>query len=289
MGVPSASPWIVETTTARFENDVIAASTERPVVIDFWATWCGPCRQLTPVLEKLAHESAGRFQLVKINIDENPDLAHAFGVQSIPYVVALRDGRPISDFLGVQPEDRVREWLNALLPSKAEELLQRGRALEASDPKAALALLREAGELEPDLAAARIDAARVLLRLNQDDEASRIIAELEERGYLEPEAERLKSQLELRAAAAEAGPLEEARKAAAAAPDDLELQLKLADAMAAANRYQEALETCLAILQQDKSRVGPEAKNTMVRIFDILGPGSELVSTYRRKLATLLY
>ena len=287
--MPANSPWVKETTTERFEADVIRASTERPIVVDFWATWCQPCKQLGPLLEKLAVEFNGRFELVKVNVDENQDLAAAFGVQSIPYVVALRDGQVASEFVGVHPEDKLREWLGSLLPSKAEELLKKGHALEETDPKGALAAYREAAALDPKLDAARIALARVLLRLNQDDECRKIIAELESRGYLEPEAEKVKSQLELRAAAAEAGPLDEARKAATAAPDDLALQLKLADALAVANRHEEALQICLTIVQKDKSTLGGEAKSTMLRIFDALGPGSDLVSIYRRKLATALY
>ncbi len=287
--VPANSPWVKETTTERFEADVIRASTERPIVVDFWATWCQPCKQLGPLLEKLAVEFNGRFELVKVNVDENQDLAAAFGVQSIPYVVALRDGQVASEFVGVHPEDKLREWLGSLLPSKAEELLKKGHALEETDPKGALAAYREAAALDSKLDEARIALARVLLKLNQDDECRKIIAELESRGYLEPEAEKVKSQLELRAAAAEAGPLDEARKSATAAPDDLSLQLKLADALAVANRHEEALQICLAIVQKDKSTLGSEAKSTMLRIFDALGPGSDLVSTYRRKLATALY
>ncbi len=287
--MPANSPWVKETTTERFEADVIRASTERPIVVDFWATWCQPCKQLGPLLEKLAVEFNGRFELVKVNVDENQELAAAFGVQSIPYVVALRDGQVASEFVGVHPEDKLREWLGALLPSKAEELLKKGLALEEKDPKGASAAYREAAALDPKLDAARIALARVLLKLNQDDECRKIIAELESRGYLEPEAEKVKSQLELRAAAAEAGPLDEARKAATAAPGDLALQLKLADALAVANRHEEALQICLAIVQKDKSTLGSEAKSTMLRIFDALGPGSDLVSIYRRKLATALY
>lgn len=283
------SPWIIDTTTARFEADVIQASSERPIIVDFWAPWCQPCRQLGPVLEKLANEYNGRFTLAKVNVDENQDVAAAFGVQSIPYVAAVRDGRLAAEFVGVYPEEKLREWLAPLLPSKAEELLKKGRALESSDAKAALAAYREAAALEPKLDAARVALARVLLKLNQDDECRKIIADLESRGYLEPEAEKVKSQLELRAAAAEAGPLDEARKAANAAPNDLALQLKLADALAVANRHDEALQICLSIVQKDKSALGGEAKNTMLRIFDTLGAGSDLVSVYRRKLATALY
>jgi putative thioredoxin len=287
--VPANSPWIIDTTTAQFEADVIRASSERPIVVDFWAPWCQPCRELGPLLEKLANEYNGRFTLAKVNVDENQDVAAAFGVQSIPYVAAVRDGRLASEFVGVYPEEKLRQWLAALLPSKAEELLKKGHSLESSDPKAALVAYRESTALEPKLDAARVALARVLLKLNQDDECRKIIAELESRGYLEPEAEKVKSQLELRAAAAEAGPLDEARKAAAAAPDNLALQLKLADALAVANRHEEALQICLSIVQKDKSAVGVEAKNTMLRIFDTLGAGSDLVSIYRRKLATALY
>jgi putative thioredoxin len=287
--VAAQSPWISETTTPRFEADVIRASVDRPVVVDFWAPWCGPCRQLTPILEKLALELNGRFQLVKINIDENPEVAQAFAVQSIPYVVALRDEQVISEFMGVHPEDKLREWLNSILPSKADELVKKGKSLEATDPKGALAAYREAATLDEQNDAIKIALARMLLALNLDDEARKIIADLESRGYLEPEAERVKSQLELRAAAAEAGPLDEARKSAAAAPSNLNLQLKLADALAVANRHEEALKILLDIIQKDKTGVGVEAKNTMVRIFDALGAGSELVGAYRRKLATALY
>jgi putative thioredoxin len=283
------SNWIIETSTERFENDVIRASMERPVVVDFWATWCQPCRQLGPLLEKLATELNGRFLLVKVNVDENQELASAFGVQSIPYVVALRDGRPVSEFVGVHPEDKLREWINAFLPSKVDELLKQAFALEQTDPKAALAAYREAAALAPENDVVRIGLARVLLKLNQDDECRKIIADLEARGYLEPEAEKVKSQLELRAAAAEAGPLDEARKAAAAAPQDVSLQIKLADALAVANRHEEALQILLSIVKQDRGELGAEAKKTMLQIFDTLGPGSELVSTYRRKLATALY
>jgi putative thioredoxin len=287
--VSANSPWIIDTTTARFEADVIQASSERPIIVDFWAPWCQPCRQLGPILEKLANEYKGRFTLAKVNVDENQEVAAAFGVQSIPYVAAVRDGRLAAEFVGVYPEEKLREWLAPLLPSKAEELLKKGRALESSDAKAALAAYREAAELDSKLDAARVALARMLLKLNQDDECRKIIAELESRGYLEPEAEKVKSQLELRAAAAEAGPLDEARKAATAAPNDLALQLKLADALAVANRHEEALQICLSIVQKDKSALGGEAKNTMLRIFDTLGAGSDLVGIYRRKLATALY
>jgi putative thioredoxin len=285
----AASPYITETSVATFEADVVNKSMECLVLVDFWAPWCEPCRQLGPILEKLANEFAGKVQLVKINVDESPDLAGAFGVQSIPLVVAMQDGRPIDQFMGIVPEDQLRDWLRELLPSRTEELLQKGAQLEATDPAGAESAYREALALVPDDDRAKVGLARVIVAQERDDEAAKIIAELEQRGYLEPEAERVKSELELRAAAEEAGDLTEARKAAAANPEDLSLQLKLADALAVARKYEDALKICLDLIEKDKSSIGPEAKDTMVRIFDMLGPSSELTGTYRRKLSTAWY
>jgi len=285
----AASPYITETSVATFEADVVNKSMECLVLVDFWAPWCEPCRQLGPILEKLANEFAGKVQLVKINVDESPDLAGAFGVQSIPLVVAMQDGRPIDQFMGIVPEDQLRDWLRELLPSRTEELLQKGAQLEATDPAGAESAYREALALVPDDDRAKVGLARVIVAQERDDEAAKIIAELEQRGYLEPEAERVKSELELRAAAEEAGDLTEARKAAAANPEDLSLQLKLADALAVARKYEDALKICLDLIEKDKSAIGPEAKDTMVRIFDMLGPSSELTGTYRRKLSTAWY
>jgi len=285
----AASPYITETSVETFEADVVRKSMECLVLVDFWAPWCEPCRQLGPLLEKLVNEYAGKVQLVKINVDEAPDLAGAFGVQSIPYVVAMQEGRPVDQFNGVLPEEQLRGWLSNLLPSRSDELLQKGEQLEASDPAAAESCYQDALQLTPDDDRVKVALARVILAQERDEEAAKIITELEQRGFLEPEAERVKSELELRSAADEAGDVAEARKAAEANPDDLSLKLKLADALAVSRKHEEALQICLELIEQDKAGIGPEAKETMVRIFDMLGPSSELTSSYRRKLATAWY
>lgn len=240
-------------------------------------------------MEKLANEYAGRFLLAKVNVDENPDIAAALGVQSIPLVVAFSNGRPVNQFAGLMPEETVREWLATFLPSAGQELVQKGESLERTDPKAAEAAYREAIRQEPDNADAKIHLARLLLNQNREDESRAIIEELAARGYLEPEAEKIKSQLELRASAEEAGDVAELRKAVEADPSNLKLQVKLAEALAGVGRHQEALDICLRVIEADKEGVGAEAKQTMLRIFDTLGDQSDLTSSYRRKLATVLY
>jgi putative thioredoxin len=283
------SQWIIDTTTDKFDADVIERSADRPVIIDFWAPWCGPCQQLGPILEKLAVEYAGKFLLVKIDIDREQEIAAAYGVQSIPYVLAIRDRQPVNQFVGLMPEDELRQWIDSLLPSETDELITQGQKLEPTDPAAATELFRKALGLSPQNDAIKIHLARSLFAEHRDDECSRLIVELEQRGFLEPEVEAIKSQIDLRQAAAEAGGVDEARKAADAAPDDLSLKLLLADALAVSGRQGEALEICLGLIERDKAGIGTDAKETMVKIFEMPGTPPDLVSQFRRKLATAFY
>ncbi|WP_298860091.1 thioredoxin [uncultured Gimesia sp.] len=283
------SAWIIDITEENFETEVIQQSAQTPIVIDFWAPWCGPCQQLAPMLEKLVEEFQGKFRLAKINIDEQQGLAAAFRVESIPTVVAFQHGQPVDNFQGILPEETLREWITRLIPSPLEILLQEAQAAEETDPALAETKYREASDLDPGNDAIQLRMAAVLIKQSRFDECTKIISKLEERGFLEPEAEQIKSQLELQAASDEAGGVEPARAALAADPENADLKIALADALAVSNKHEEALEICLALIEQDKSGAGVEAKATMLKIFDILGPQSTLTSAYRRKLATLLY
>ena len=286
----AAPQIIINTTMDTFRQDVIQQSMERPVVVDFWAEWCGPCRQLMPLLEKLAKEMNGEFCLVKVNVDALPEIAGAFGVQSIPFVVGMVQGQPVSHFAGLKQEGELREWLAGLLPSPAMEAWEKAQQHEAEGQLAeAEVCYRKAAELEPDAAEFRIAHARVLIELNRDLEAREIIDELEKRGYLEPEAELLKSQLEVRSQVEESGGVAEARRALEANPADLNLRLLLAEAVGADSRFEEACELLLDIVRQDRGGVGLKAKEVMVQLLTVMGAKSKLASEYRRRLATAFY
>jgi putative thioredoxin len=286
----SDAPSIINTTMETFQNDVIQQSTIRPVVVDFWADWCGPCKQLIPILEKLTTEAKGAFCLVKVNVDQNPEIAQAFGVQSIPFVVAMLDGQPVSHFAGVKPEPELRAWLKSFMPSPAAEAFEQGQQHEADGtPELAEACYRKASELEPEIAQFRINHARVLLELNRDQECREIIDELNKRGYLEPEAQTLVAQLEMRSQVEESGGVAEAKKALEANPDDLTLKLKLAEAYGADSRFEEACELCLELVQKNRDGVGVQAKEVMVGLLQVMGSKSRLAADFRKRLATAFY
>lgn len=282
------SPWIVDAAEATFETDVIERSRELPVVIDFWAAWCQPCKMLTPILEKLAIEYDGRFLLVKAETEKVPSIAAAFGVQSIPAVYGIRDGQILDFFVGLLREDQIRAWLERLIPSGAELLVASAQKITESDPAKAEAMLREAHEQSPNLASAQIALADLLYRQARADESRAILTELEQRGFLEPEAEKLKAQLDLTSHTV-AGDVAKYRQELETDPENPELRLKLAEALAAEGQYEEALQLALSLVQADRKRYGEQARKIMVDIFRLLPDDSQLATEYRRKLSTALY
>jgi putative thioredoxin len=285
----SQSQWIIETTRENFERDVLDRSRTVPVVVDFWAAWCQPCRMLGPILENLAEEYQGQFVLVKADTDRLPDIAASLGVQSIPAVFAFRDGQLVDQFVGALSARQVRTWLEGILPTEAEHLAAEATSLEQTDPKGAEAKYRQALAAQPNDLTAQIGLARSLLMQDRLEEARQAVEKLAAAGALNAEGERLQAEIRLRLAAREADSLEQARAAAEANPGSLQHQWNLARALVVAGHHEEAMQVCLRLVEKDRHGLGEQARALMVDVFHVLGPDDALANEYRRKLSMALY
>ena len=281
------SPFVLDVTAATFEKDVLEASRQVPVIVDFWAPWCGPCRALGPILEKLAAEYAGRFRLAKVNSDENLELSRQFNVRSIPDVRAFRDGRQVNQFLGALPESQVRAFIENVVPSPAEVERLRAAGLRAArDPAGAVAALRKAVDLDSAHDLARIDLAELLIEAGQHEDAARQLEAVRPDVDWDARVAALKQAI----AFARAGGSESDLAARVAAnPADLEARLALAGALAARKAWREAMDELLEIIRRNKSWRDGEARRQMLAIFNLAAAQPELVSEYRRKLGSALY
>lgn len=269
---------------ADFQQQVLEESKQRPVVVDFWAPWCGPCKSLKPVLEKLAAEYGGKFLLAKINSDDNQELAARYGVRGIPSVKAFVDGEPVDEFSGALPEGEVRAFLDRLVPGPADELRQQAAAARiAGDAPGALALLAEASKLDPAHLGVRLDAAEIMLDLDEAEEARRLIGSVADDA--EPRVPALKARLQFMGAADQDETALAAR--VAANENDLEARLKLANVHVAAGRHEAGMDQLLEIVRRDRSFGDDIGRTTLLSVFNLLG-GDERVSHYRRLLASAL-
>ena len=290
--MPAASPnaFVFDATDASFERDVIARSNEVPVVVDFWAPWCGPCRTLGPMLERYAQQQAGAFLLAKINVDENPRVAGAFGVKSIPLVIAFRDGQARSEFTGAQPESAVRQFLAAILPTPADQLAKEGGELLAGGhANAAEERFRAALAADARHPLALIGLARVLGERGATEEALELLERVVAQPAIEQEAERLAAELRTRAAgSASGGDLAALEQAARANPSDVAARIDYGRALAAARQYEAALAELLACVEADAHFSEDAARKAMLDVFGVLGGEHALVQEYRPALARVL-
>ncbi len=269
---------------ADFQQNVLEESKRRPVVVDFWAPWCGPCKSLKPILEKLAAEYGGKFLLAKINSDENQELATRYGVRGIPSVKAFVGGDAVDEFSGALPEGEVRAFLDRLVPGPADELRQQAAAARiAGDIPGALTLLAEASKLDPDHLGVRLDAAEIMLDLNEADQARRLIGSVPEDA--DPRVPALKARLQFMGVTGE----DEAalRSRVTANEDDLQARLKLANLLVAAGQYEAGMDQLLEIVRRDRGFEDDAGRKTLLSVFALLG-GDERVSRYRRLLASAL-
>ncbi|HEX6438160.1 MAG TPA: co-chaperone YbbN [Candidatus Binatia bacterium] len=280
--------WTIEAGEENFEADVLERSHEVPVLIDFWAPWCGPCRTLGPVLEKLADEYSGKFVLAKINVDESPSLAGAFGVQGIPAVKLIKDGEIAGEFTGALPEPAVREMLSRYLPSEYDEQADEAAELEEQGKSAeAQAIYQSILDAEPNHPKSLLGLGRVLMNAGDRDGALQTLERISPVAEERKVADRLIARLQLQGDQ----PVDEAilREKLAAQPDSLEARFELAQALAASDKFEEALGEFLKIVKSDREFRDDGARKAMVQIFDVLPPGDPLVDKYRSELAKVLF
>lgn len=287
---------MIEVNRTTFELEVLEASRQLPVLVDFWAPWCGPCRALGPVLERLETGYAGRFKLVKVNSDENPELSQQYMVRSIPYVLAFVQGNPTDGFIGAQPESQVREFLDRLLPGPAEAERRRAHTLvEQGDLAGAITALGTALRIDPQLDAAKLDLVDVLLnRLPsapepaQLAEADRTLSSVGARGQAEARYAALVARLKALQQAATLPDLKTLQTTVAEHPEDLAARTALASKLIAQNQPGPALEQLLEIIRRDRDHAQGETRRTYLSVLELAAHQPALVSDYRKKLSALL-
>jgi putative thioredoxin len=278
-----------ETGTEAFERDVLQASQNVPVLVDFWAPWCAPCRVLKPILEKRAGEYQGRFLLAKVNSDEHPQLSARFGVRGIPNVKAFVDGKLADEFTGALPESGVRAFIDRLIPTPGEKLRRTARALvNQGDFDEAERQLRSGLELDPGNQALRLDLVELLLAKNSQVEADELFAPIPERERDE-RADRLYSVLALWKKSQQLPPVDELEAKLAANPDDLHSRLALGERLFADKRFEPALAALLEVVRKDRGALRTSARKLMVEVFKLAEDQDELVGKYRKLLAGALY
>lgn len=284
------SPYVVNVTAGNFQQVVLAGSFERPVLVDFWADWCAPCRQLMPMLARLADEFKGAFLLAKVDTEAEQALAAHFGIRSLPTVQLFRNGQPVDQFMGALPEGQVREFLSRHIARASETLLAQARGqMAAGNTAAAARLIEQARAEDPDNS--RIFVAEVALKAAEGD-ADGALALLERTPLeLAKDTELLALRGQLTFVQALAGAPDTATLTArvAADPAASEARYQLAARLVLAGDYEGALEHLLTLLKRDRAFGDDAARKAMIAVFDLLGGGGELVSRYRNRMLASLY
>ena len=275
------SDIIIEVTEADFEQQVLAYSHLVPVVVDFWAEWCAPCRVIGPILEKLAKEAAGSFRLAKLNVDQNSKLAMRYAVQSIPSVKTFKGGLVVSEFLGALPEQQIKDYLREVIPNQADLLLEKAWSLVALEKfQESESVFRQVLEIEPSSASAELGLVKNLLYQGRNQEALEIL-------YQFPPSRELSSAEKLI-------PLTEALVAQPAAPEILpidqdEAAYQTAIRLVKLGNIEAAMDGLLDVLRSDKTFHENEARQVMIGLLELLGDQNPLTRQYRNELASILF
>lgn len=289
----TADGLIKETTTQNFRQDVMAESMKQPVLVDFWAPWCGPCKQLTPVIEKAVKAAKGKIKLVKMNIDDHPQIAGQLGVQSIPAVFAFDKGQPVDGFMGALPESQINAFIEKLVgpigPGEAEGLLTAAReALQRGDSAGASELYAAVLTLEPGNIAAVTGLARLHLDLGDLEGARGFLAMVPAGKQNDPMVVGLAAAIELAAQAAELGDTGELEARVAANPSDHQARFDLALALNGREAREAACDQLIAIIAADRKWNDEAARKQLLQFFEAWGPCDETTDG-RRKLSAVLF
>jgi putative thioredoxin len=286
------APVSKATTAATFANDVLTESGRQPVLVDFWAPWCQPCKQLTPLLEKAVKAAQGKVKLVTMNIDEHPQIAGQLGIRSIPAVIAFQRAQPVDGFMGALPESQVRGFIERLVGPLPEEEDLRGvaeAALAAGDPLAALEIFRALHTENPDDIGARAGLIKASVAAGELAEAERLLAGVPASAAQDPAISGARAALEAAIQAAGVGELGELERRVAAEPNDHQARYDLAIALNAQGRRNEAADALLAIIKHERDWNEAAARKQLLQFFEAWGNMDAATSAARRKLSALLF
>jgi len=281
---------MIDTTIESFQADVIDASMQVPVLVDFWAPWCGPCKVLGPMLENLEAQYGGRFRLVKVNTEENQELAQHFRIRSIPTVFAWVGGRPVDQFQGALPEPQLREFIDRLMPNPSDlELDAALQAIEKGDRATASEHLKKALALDPSSDGARMTYAQLLLEENDPAAAQAQVDAMSPAAQQDAHVQALVTQIRAMLEENALPPAPELEARVAANPGDLQARLELAQHCIAHKAWEPALEQLIEIVRRDRAFGDDVGRKTMIQVFDLAAAQPQLVSAWRRKLSSVLF
>lgn len=285
---------IIDVTTADFMAEVIEESKKRPVIVDFWAPWCGPCRQLTPALESVTTKAGGKVRLAKMNIDDHPDVAGQMGVQSIPAVFAFVDGRPADGFQGAQPETQVQAFVDKLIgpqgPSPVDQLIEAAdAALSAGDFQTAANSYAQVLQVEPENTAAMAGMLKVYVAAGELETARQALASLTDEMKADPAIAAAQAALELAEKAASLGDAEELTARLEVNPDDHQARFDLALIHNAKNHREAAAMALVEIIKRDRSWNDEAARKELLQLFEVWGPTDPASMTGRKQLSRVLF